>query len=95
LAKASSWQLFYPSVKTDGNESKKGYSLPSLLRDGQETERQAALAKTSRLATICITSGSCFGPKIVIFEYSVNNPFFNKQNPNNGKSHPYHAFFHC
>jgi hypothetical protein len=51
LAKASFWQLLYPSVKTHGNKVKKGYSLPSLLRDGQEAERSAALAKISRLAT--------------------------------------------
>jgi hypothetical protein len=35
VAKARFDALFYPSVKTDGNESKKAYSLPSLLRDGQ------------------------------------------------------------
>jgi hypothetical protein len=52
LAKALFWQLFYPSVKTDGNERKKSYSLPPLLRDGGERERKAALAKTIPLATI-------------------------------------------
>jgi hypothetical protein len=50
LAKAPFRKLLSPSVKTDGNESKKRLFIAALLRDGWEKEHYAALAKISPLA---------------------------------------------
>jgi hypothetical protein len=47
------WYFFYPSVKTDGNESKKILFIAvRYLADGAVAQRKMASAKISRLATI-------------------------------------------